>query len=117
MPSSAAPNASSLLLFAELAWNSSDDAFGAALEGIASGKVYADDANADVPAPGCGVLNLRAQARQQAGRWQFSQFVRLNNLADRDYVGSVIVGDANKRYYEAAPGRSWLAGVSARYQF
>ena len=104
-------------MFAELAWRSSDDAFGLALEGIASGKVYADDANADAPAPGYGIVNLRAQARQQAGGWQLSQFVRLNNLADRTYIGSVIVGDANKRYYEAAPGRNWLAGVSARYQF
>ncbi len=104
-------------VFAELAWNRSDDAFGAAIEGYASSKVYADDANADAPAPGYGVVNLRMQARQQMGGWQLKQFVRLNNLADRDYVGSVIVGDANKRYYEAAPGRNWLAGVSARYQF
>jgi iron complex outermembrane receptor protein len=29
----------------------------------------------------------------------------------------VIVGDANKRYYEAAPGRNWVLGVSAQYQF
>jgi len=29
----------------------------------------------------------------------------------------VIVGDTNKRYYEAAPQRNWLLGVSAAYQF
>jgi iron complex outermembrane receptor protein len=32
-------------------------------------------------------------------------------------VGSVIVGDANKRYYEAAPQRNWVLGVSAMYSF
>jgi iron complex outermembrane receptor protein len=41
----------------------------------------------------------------------------VNNLADRKYVGSLIVGDANKRYYEAAPGRNWMLGASVAYTF
>ena len=32
-------------------------------------------------------------------------------------VGSLIVGDANKRYYEAAPGRNWMLGASVAYAF
>jgi iron complex outermembrane receptor protein len=44
-------------------------------------------------------------------------FLRFDNIFDRQYVGSVIVGDGNKRFYEAAPGRTWLAGVSAKYSF
>lgn len=108
------PNAN---LFAELAWKSPDDAFGAALEAIASSKVYAEDANVEIPAPGFGIVNARVQAKQALGQWQFRQFVRLNNIADKKYVGSVIVGDASKRYYEAAPGRNYLAGVSAQYAF
>ena len=104
-------------LFGELAWKSNNDSFGAAVETIASSKVYAEDANADIPAPGYGIVNLRAQARQTLAGWRLKQFVRLNNVADRNYVGSVIVGDANKRFYEAAPGRNWLAGVSAQYTF
>ncbi|MCE3604226.1 TonB-dependent receptor [Massilia sp. P8910] len=104
-------------LFGELAWKSSDDGFGAALETIASGKVYADDANLDIAAPGYAILNARFQAKQSLGGWRLKQFVRLNNLGDRRYVGSVIVGDANKRFYEAAPQRNWLAGVSAQYVF
>ena len=43
--------------------------------------------------------------------------VRLDNLLDRHYVGSVIVGDGNGRYYEAAPGRSWYAGAGVEYRF
>ena len=88
-----------------------------ALEALASKKFYTEDTNAEIPAPGYGVLNARVQAKQSAGRWKLSEFVRLNNVADRAYVGSVIVGDANKRYYEAAPGRTWLVGSSAQYQF
>ncbi len=108
------PNAN---LFGELAWNSQGGAVGAALEAIASGRVYAEDANVEIPAPGFAVLNVRLQAKQVLGGWQFKQFIRINNLTDRQYVGSLVVGDANKRFYEAAPGRNYLAGASAQYTF
>lgn len=36
---------------------------------------------------------------------------RVDNLGDRRYVGSVIVNDSNGRYFEPAPGRSWMLGV------
>ncbi|MFC4929174.1 TonB-dependent receptor family protein [Massilia sp. GCM10023247] len=104
-------------LFGELAWKDQAGRFGAALETLASSKVYAEDANAEQPAPGYAVVNARVQARQSVGPWRFRQFVRLNNMFDRSYVGSVIVGDANRRYYEAAPGRQWMVGVSAQYTF
>ena len=108
------PNAN---LFAELAWKNSGDNLGAAIETIASSKVYAEDANVEIPAPGYAVVNARVQAQQVFGAWRLKQFVRLNNLADKQYVGSLIVGDANKRYYEAAPGRNWMLGFSAQYTF
>lgn len=104
-------------MFAELAWTDKADRITAALETIASGKVYADDANAEIPAPGYGVINARVQARQKLGGWRLKEFVRVNNLGGKEYVGSVIVGDANKRYYEAAPERNWVAGFSAQYSF
>jgi iron complex outermembrane receptor protein len=43
---------------------------------------------------------------------QFSEYVRLNNIADKKYVGSVIVGDTNQRYFEPAPGRNWFVGAT-----
>jgi len=54
---------------------------------------------------------------QQAAGWTLSEFVRVNNLADRNYVGSVIVGDANGRYFEPSPGRNYLVGVSVNASF
>ena len=104
-------------LYGELGWTATDGKLGAALETIASSKVHPDDANAATPPPGYGIVNLRLQARQEAGQWRFKEFARLNNLFDRDYLGSVIVGDSNRRYYEPAPGRNWVLGVSAQYQF
>jgi iron complex outermembrane recepter protein len=38
--------------------------------------------------------------------------VRLNNMFDRHYVGSVIVDDGNSRYFEPGPGFNVLGGVS-----
>lgn len=111
------PGVPSANMFAELAWKDAAGRFGAALESVTSGKVYAEDANAELPAPGYGVLNARINAQQYWGGWRFKQFARVNNLFDKTYVGSVIVGDSNKRFYEAAPGRNWLLGVSAQYTF
>ncbi len=108
------PNAN---LYGELAWTATQDRYGAALETIASGKAYAEDSNVEKAAPGYAVLNLRLNAKQNWGNWRFKEFVRVNNLADRQYVGSLIVGDSSKRYYEAAPGRNWLLGASAQYAF
>jgi iron complex outermembrane receptor protein len=45
----------------------------------------------------------------QSARMQLS--ARVNNLADHRYVGSVIVNDGNGRYYEPAPGRTWMLGA------
>jgi iron complex outermembrane receptor protein len=108
------PNAN---LFAEIAWKDSSDRWDAAFEATASSKVYAEDANAEIPAPGYAAMNLRVNAKQNAGAWRFKEFARLNNVFDRRYVGSVIVGDANKRFYEAAPGRNWMLGASVAYAF
>jgi iron complex outermembrane recepter protein len=108
------PNAS---LYGEVGWKEQDGRLAAALESFVSANTYPDDANIAQPAPGYAVFNARVQAAQEFDGWRLKQFVRLNNLLDRKYVGSVIVGDSNQRYYEAAPGRNWVAGVSAQYSF
>ena len=116
-PGSRLPGVPRASLYGELAWKDDAGRFGAAVETIANSKVFAEDTNTERPAPGYAVMNLRFQARQEVERWRFKQFIRLNNLFDRNYIGSVIVADTNKRYYEAAPGRQWMAGFSAEYQF
>lgn len=58
-----------------------------------------------VAAAGYWVWNLRAGLEQETGSWRFREFARLDNLANRSYVGSVIVNESNARYFEAAPGR------------
>ncbi|MBD8533374.1 MULTISPECIES: TonB-dependent receptor [unclassified Massilia] len=103
--------------YGELGWKEANGRYGAALETIANGRVFAEDTNTAQPAPGYGIVNLRAQAKQEWSGWTIKQFARLNNVFDKQYVGSVIVGDANRRFYEGAPGRNWVLGVSGQYQF
>jgi len=80
------------------------------------GRIYVNDVNSAY-APAYTLGNLRVGFAQQADRLQFSEYVRINNIANVNYVGSVIVGDTNGRYYEPAPGRNWYAGVSISAAF
>jgi len=104
-------------LFGELVWRQPGGGWHAGIEGIARGKVYVEDSNTQQAAPGYAIANLRVGFDQQRGGLRYGGFLRLDNIFGRQYVGSVVVSDANGRYYEAAPGRNWLAGISARYSF
>lgn len=45
------------------------------------------------------------------------EFIRVDNVADRRYAGSLIVNEGNGRFFEPAPGRPWLVGANAIYAF
>jgi len=88
-----------------LTWSYSPVGFSTTLETQGRGKIYADDRNTDAAA-GYWVANWRAGFEQESGHWRFSEFARLDNLANRAYVGSVIVNETNSRFFEPAPGRT-----------
>ncbi|MFZ6656957.1 TonB-dependent receptor family protein [Undibacterium sp. TJN19] len=111
------PGVPAATLYADLGWHDKTDTYSTGMELIASSKLYVEDSNKELPAPGYAIANIRLASKQNWHGWQISEFFRLNNLFDKSYVGSVIVGDANKRYYEAALGRNRMLGVSARYSF
>jgi len=75
------------------------------------GKIYANDRNT-ASAPAYTIANAQAGFAQSAGKVKLTEYVRLNNIADKKYVGSVIVGDTNARYFEPAPGRNWFVGAT-----
>ncbi|HVR54433.1 MAG TPA: TonB-dependent receptor, partial [Pseudorhodoferax sp.] len=75
-------------------------------------RVPVNDANSDA-AGGYGVLGLYTGYAARLGRWQLEGFVRADNLLDRRYAGSVIVNEGNSRFFEPAPGRTWLVGLAA----
>ncbi|TMH60557.1 MAG: TonB-dependent receptor [Betaproteobacteria bacterium] len=103
--------------YAELAWARRDwYGISAALEGQYAGKVYVNDRNTDA-APSYAIANVRVGFEQAAGAWTFREFVRVNNLFDRNYVGSVIVGDTNGRFFEPSARRNALAGLTVNAKF
>lgn len=63
------------------------------------------------------VFNLRVGLEQKLGGWRLREFLRLDNVCDKAYVGSVIANEGNRRLFEPAPGRSWSVGVTANYAF
>ncbi|WP_255578873.1 TonB-dependent receptor [Comamonas sp. CMM03] len=80
------------------------------------GKVFVNDANSEA-APSYTVAAASVGYRKVMGPWTLRAFARVDNLFDRQYVGSVIVNDGNSRYYEGAPGRSWSTGMNLAYSF
>jgi iron complex outermembrane receptor protein len=103
--------------YAELAWSRPQwYGISAAVEGQYAGKVYVNDRNTDA-APSYAIANLRAGFEQSSGAWTFREFARINNIFDRNYVGSVIVGDTNSRFFEPSARRNYLVGVSANARF
>jgi iron complex outermembrane receptor protein len=92
-------------LYAGVTWKYAPWGLGVTAEAQGRAKIYTDDRNSDAAA-GYWVANLRAGFEQESKRWRFSEYARLDNLANRDYVGSVIVNESNSRFFEAAPGRT-----------
>lgn len=74
------------------------------------GAVAVNDRNSDWAAA-YGVWNLSARWQQTHGAWRWREFVRIDNLGNRRYAGSVIVNEGNGRYFETAPGRAVSVGV------
>jgi iron complex outermembrane receptor protein len=108
------PGVPRVTAYAELAWR--HRGLETALELRHVGRVAVDDRNTDFAAAST-VFNLRLTVAQNWSRWTFREFLRIDNLAGRNYVGSVIVNEGNQRYFEPAPGRTWLVGVNAAYAF
>jgi iron complex outermembrane recepter protein len=102
--------------FAELAWKHQPWGLESALELRHVGQMAVDDRNTDFAAAST-VLSARVMLAQHWNRWTFKEFLRVDNLADRNYVGSVIVNEGNQRFFESAPGRTWLLGLNALYAF
>jgi iron complex outermembrane receptor protein len=87
-----------------------------ALEARHSSRVFANDTNT-AQADRYTLLGLSARFEQSAGPWTWRQFVRIDNLMDRKYVGSVIVNDGNSRFFEPGLGRAASVGVELSRRF
>jgi len=78
--------------------------------------VQVDDANSDAT-PSYAIASAHMGYVLAVGAWELGGAVRADNLFDRRYIGSVIVNEGNGRFFEPAPGRTWLASVTASVKF
>ncbi|MEO8004406.1 MAG: TonB-dependent receptor [Betaproteobacteria bacterium] len=104
------------LIYGEIGWAYAPMGFSSAVEARWVDKVYTSDRN-DESADAYTLINLRFGLEQKFGGWKFNEFTRVDNLFDKEYVGSVIVNASNGQYYEPAPGINYTVGVSVGYQF
>jgi iron complex outermembrane receptor protein len=103
-------------IYAELSWKYPEYGFKAALEARHNSSVYVNNANT-ASAPAYTIYNLRAGFEQNIQKWKVSEFLRVENLTDKDYIGSTRVNDGKLYFYEPGASINYLAGINAGYQF
>jgi len=92
-------------LYTGFTWSYSALAFSTTIEVESRARIYADDRNS-ASAPSYWLAVWRAGFEQDSKHWHFSEYARVDNLANRAYIGSVIVNETNSRFFEPAPGRT-----------
>lgn len=102
-------------VYAGVTWRSASSGLSATAETEGRARIYADDRNTAFAA-GYWEANVRVGLEQNTARWRLSEFLRVDNLANRAYVGSVIVNESNQRYFEPAPGRTALLMFTASWR-
>ena len=103
------------VLYGELRYQR--ESFYAQLEALYKARVPVNDQNSDFADAYTTLSFVFGLVQGAASRWRISEYLRVDNLTDKNYVGSVVVNDANNRYYEPSPGRNFTVGVQARLQF
>ena len=98
---------------AALRWGG-DGGWHASLEGDHVGAVPVNDLGTDA-APAYFVAGADVGYAVDLASGQLRTFARIDNLFDRKYAGSVIVNDANGRYFEPALDRTLMFGLQWRW--
>jgi iron complex outermembrane receptor protein len=63
-------------------------------------------------APSYALFGVTGGYDAELPSFRINSFLRVNNVFDRRYVGSVIVNEGNQRFFEPGPGVNYLAGFS-----
>jgi iron complex outermembrane receptor protein len=113
------------MMLSSLQWSSTD--FGrnkyrqvlgtmATFEWYAAGELHGRDTNEQIyKAGGYSAYNFRLAHRLDVNQITWTAYGQVNNITDKKYIGSVIVG--NSTPFEAAPGRNWMLGLNATARF
>jgi iron complex outermembrane recepter protein len=90
-------------------------AWSTALEFVGISALNANETGT-VAAPGYGLLHAELGRNWSIGVGELRGFARIDNLLDRNYVGSVIVNEGNSRFYEPGPERSFTVGAQWQWR-
>jgi iron complex outermembrane receptor protein len=123
-PGNKLPGIPQHFVFSELLWTSQAVGAGkraamlgtrAGFEFVSAGRLFANDTNvyngSSASAAGYNVLNAKVSQGWALGNNLLTAYARVDNLADKRYVGSVIVNQSSGQFYEPAPGRNWTLGL------
>jgi len=110
------PSVPNYTLYGQLSWAYAPLGFSAGLDGYWQGKMYADDRNT-ATSGSYWVASLSAGFSQNWGGLRLSEFARVNNLFDREYISALAVNNTNLQYYYPAAERNYLVGITASYEF
>jgi len=101
--------------YASLTW-APPQGWQAGVEWRALSKIEANTQNT-AQAAGYAVTGVFAGYKAVWDAWELGSFVRVDNVFDRRYAGSVIVNEGNNRFYEPAATRHWSVAVTAGVRF
>ncbi|EFL6619478.1 glutamate decarboxylase [Escherichia coli] len=93
-----------------------EDGWYAGTEARYMGDIMADDENT-AKAPSYTLVGLFTGYKYNYHNLTVDLFGRVDNLFDKEYVGSVIVNESNGRYYEPSPGRNYGVGMNIAWRF
>jgi len=102
-------------LYAGITWHAPWKGLFVSAETLGRDRIYADDLNT-ASAAGYWSTNVATGISQSLPSIVLSESLRVDNLTDRHYVGSVIVNDSNKRYFEPSAGRTLLLMLTASFR-
>ena len=100
--------------YAVLRWGE-DLGLHAAVNAQYSSSVATNDLNT-VLTPSYTIFGADAGYGFDTQHYRVNGFLRINNLLNRHYVGSVIVDDSNSRYFEPGPGFDAMVGFTVVFK-
>ena len=102
-------------LYFGLTWQHAGHGPAVTVEALARSQIYVDDRNSDA-APGYRLFNAHATLVQELRSWRLSESLRIDNLGNRRYVGTVIVNQTSSQYFEPDPGRTAYLMFTAAFR-
>jgi iron complex outermembrane recepter protein len=102
--------------YTELSWKYPALNFSSAIENMYFSDVHGYDTNLGAnKADAFSIVNIRASLKQSYDNWNFSEFVRADNIFDEKYVGNVRVN--NSATFEPGAPRNYTVGITSSYTF